>query len=117
MDESGSSLIECALILPLFVLLLAGAVDFGRAWYLNLEVSSSAEAGALYGVQNSADITGMNQAALLDAPDLSTLQANSTFGSECSDGTSVTQLTSSPSSCSVNSVGFLEVNTSAVSLF
>jgi Flp pilus assembly protein TadG len=111
--DQASSLIEFAVMLPFLVLLLVGAVDFGRAWYVNLEVSSAAEAGALYGVQNPNDIAGMNSAALLDASDLSSLHSAATYGSECSDGTSVVALSTSIPSCSVNAVAYVEVDTTA----
>ena len=47
-SETGSALLEVALILPTLILVLVGAVDFGRAYYVTIEVSSAAEAGALY---------------------------------------------------------------------
>ena len=112
-SEDGTSLIECALILPIFIFLLVGAVDLGRAWYLHLEVSAAAEAGALYGVQNTSDIPGMDAAALIDAGDVTTLQAAATYGTECFDGTSVTPLLASPPSCSVNAIAYVEVDTTA----
>ncbi len=112
-EEHASSLIECALMLPFLVLLLVGAVDFGRAWYINLEVASAAEAGALYGTQYPTDTSGMKAAALLDAPDVTSLSSTATYGNECSDGTSVTPLYTSPPTCAVNSVEYVEVITSA----
>jgi Flp pilus assembly protein TadG len=112
--EDGSSIIEIAFMLPILALLLAGAVDFGRAWYVNLEVASAAEAGALYGIQNPTDTVGMKAAAALDAPDLSNLQAAAISGNECSDGTSAVSFSASTPNCAVNSVQFVEVDTSAV---
>jgi Flp pilus assembly protein TadG len=112
-SERGSSLIECALILPVFTLLLAGAVDFGRAWYMNLEISSAAEAGALYGIRNSTDVAGMNAAASLDAPDVQAMQVNSTYGNECSDGSSAVPLATATPVCSANVVFYVEVNAQA----
>src|ERR1700712_5471655 len=50
--EQGSSLVELAILLPMLMFLLVGAADFGKAYYLTIEVASAAEAGALYGVQN-----------------------------------------------------------------
>jgi Flp pilus assembly protein TadG len=108
--ERGSSLIECALILPVFTLLLAGAVDFGRAWYINLEISSAAEAGVLYGIHNLTDVTGMNAAAAMDAPDVQALQVTSTYGNECSDGSSAVPLATYTPICSANVVSYVEVN-------
>ena len=55
--EEGSSLVEVALVLPMMLLLLVGSVDFGRGYYAAMEVSSAANAGACYGVQEPTDTT------------------------------------------------------------
>lgn len=111
-EEGASSLIEAALLLPIVVLLLLGSVDFGRAWYINLEIAGASEAGALYGVQNPVDTAGMQAAAVLDAPDISSLTSTAVYGTECSDGTSVTASTLPVPLCLVNSVTYVEVATS-----
>src|ERR1700742_5085443 len=67
-DERGGSLIELAFVLPLFPLLLFGAVDFARAFYLSVEVTGAAQAAATYGAQNPTDTAGMQSAATADAP-------------------------------------------------
>jgi Flp pilus assembly protein TadG len=54
-------MIEFALIMPMFTLLLAGAADFARFAYASIEVSNAARAGVQYGMQilNTAlDLTG-----------------------------------------------------------
>jgi Flp pilus assembly protein TadG len=56
--ERGSSLIELALILPVLLLMLVGSIDFGRAFFVAIEVSSAAEAGVDYGIQQAADTSG-----------------------------------------------------------
>jgi hypothetical protein len=58
-DTEGSGLVEFALIFPVFMILLAGAVDYGRAYYVALDLSAAAQAGALYGSQNPTDTAGM----------------------------------------------------------
>jgi Flp pilus assembly protein TadG len=40
--ESGASLVEMAFQVPLFLLLLFGALDFGRALYLSTEIQGAA---------------------------------------------------------------------------
>ena len=86
-DEQGASLVELAFVLPLFPLLLCGALDFGRAFYLSVEVVGAAQAAAAYGSQNPTDIAGMQNAALDDAPDVPNLSAGTpTSGCECLDG-------------------------------
>jgi Flp pilus assembly protein TadG len=113
LNEEGSQLIELAVVLPLLLIIFAGAVDFGRAYFLYMEVSSAAEAGALYGAQHPTDTAGMASAALLDAPDLPNLISTATYGSECSDGTSAVGQSGPAPSCNGNAVQYIEVDTSA----
>jgi Flp pilus assembly protein TadG len=112
-DEDGSSILETALLMPFLLLLLTGAVDFGRAYFMAIEVSSSAEAGALYGTQNGSDTAGMVAAATLNAPEVSNLSPVATYGCECSDGSSVSASCGSLPLCTYNVVNFVEVDTSA----
>jgi Flp pilus assembly protein TadG len=87
--EHGASLVELALLLPLFPLLLLGAVDFGRAFYLQMELAGAVHAAAMYGSQNPSDTAGMKTVAQDDAPNVPGLTVNTpTYGRECSDGTS-----------------------------
>jgi len=113
-SETGSALLEVALILPTLLLVLVGAVDFGRAYYVTIEVSSAAEAGALYGTLNPSNTSGMQAAAIADAKDVTNLTATSSYGCECSDGTSPSNSCSSPpSGCSSGIVNYVEVDTVA----
>jgi Flp pilus assembly protein TadG len=111
--DNGSSILETAIILPVLILLLLGAIDFGRAYYVVIEVSSAAHAAALYGAQNFADTTGMVTAATSDASDLSTLATTATYGCECSDGSSSVALCASTPVCTYSVVYYVQVNTTA----
>lgn len=112
--EEGSSAVELALMLPFLVLMLVAAVDFGRGYYASIEVTSAAEAGALYGTLNSTDTAGMQAAAKLDAHDVSGLTAVATYGCECSDGTTVVaSCTAQPTTCTNNPVNYVQVVTTA----
>jgi Flp pilus assembly protein TadG len=87
-SEHGASLVETAVLLPLFSLLLFVAVDLGRACYLVDEIAGAARAAAIYGSRNPTDTTGMSNAAKDDAPDVPSLSVTTpTYGCECSDGT------------------------------
>jgi Flp pilus assembly protein TadG len=87
-DERGSSVVEMIVVLPLFLLLLLGAVDLGRAFFLEIEVAGAAHAGAIYGSQYPNDTTGMTTAAQDDAPNVPNLSVTTpTYGCECADGT------------------------------
>lgn len=113
--QRGSSLAEFALMIPFLALMLLGIIDFGRACYLAIEVSTAASTGALYGTQNYTDTTGMQNAATGDAPDVSGMTAAATYGCECSDGSHVTVSCSTQPSCGsgTNVVNYVSVTTSA----
>ncbi len=112
-SEAGSSVLEVALLLPVLVALLIGAVDFGKGYYLAIEVAAAAEAGALYGSQNWSDTSGMQSAALLDASDTPGVQATASYGCECSDGSSAIAICTTSPTCAVNVVNYVQVNTTA----
>jgi Flp pilus assembly protein TadG len=111
-SEAGSSLVEVACIMPLMLLILVGAVDFGQAYYVGIEVNSAATAGTAYGVSNFVDTLGMQKAALLDASDVPSMTAAATWGCECSDGTGASTNCLSLPSCGTNLVEYVDVNTS-----
>lgn len=108
-SETGSSLVEMAFFLPVLFLLMMGVVDFGRAYYLANEVAGAAHAGAVYGSQDITDTTGMQNAAKLNAPDVSGLSASASWGCECSDGTSRSASCTATPTCSVNVVYYATV--------
>ena len=112
--ERGASLVEFALMIPFLALLLLGVIDFGRAYYVKVEVGNAAYTGALYGTQNYTDITGMQNAAVGDAPDVSGVTATAAYGCECSDGTNPVASCTSQPSCSTNVVNYVQVTTTAV---
>ena len=113
-SEDGSSLVELAFFLPLLLGVLMSVADFGRAYYLAIEVAGAAHAGAVYGAQNITDITGMQNAAKLNAPDVSGLVATGSWGCECSNGTSSSASCTITPTCSVNVVYYAKVTTSVL---
>ena len=57
---------ELAVTLPLLVLVMVGAIDFARVFYMGMELTNAARAGAQYGAYNpaqSGNIAGMQAAA------------------------------------------------------
>lgn len=67
----GQALVELALIVPILVLMLAVAADFGRAFTAYIAVSSAAREGAAFGMMstaNAANTGAIQSAALADAP-------------------------------------------------
>jgi Flp pilus assembly protein TadG len=57
--SEGQALIEFALILPLFLLLLFGMIDFGRAYSASVTLTNAAREGARYGVIQPANTSGI----------------------------------------------------------
>ena len=69
--ETGQALIELAISLPLLLLLLLGAAEFGRMAYMAIEVADAAKAAAQYGAQDATtmiDSAGITLAAQKNAP-------------------------------------------------
>jgi Flp pilus assembly protein TadG len=98
----GQALVELALILPLLVLLLLGAVEFGRFAYLAIELANAAKAAAQYGAQkslNGADVTGMQLVASQDAPEVTSQCTNFTTTIGATSCACVTGGASSASAC------------------
>jgi hypothetical protein len=54
----GQSIVELALILPIFLLLIAGAVDLGRLFYAYVAIVNASKEGALFGAANPQCGTG-----------------------------------------------------------
>lgn len=116
--ESGQNLVEMALVAPLLVLMLAGAIDLGRAFYFAIQVKAAAHAGAIYGSQYPTDTTGMKTAADDNAQDiqgLTSYTSSASWGCECWDGShqenSATCQTSPPT-CAANTVYYVTVTVS-----
>jgi Flp pilus assembly protein TadG len=54
----GQALVELALIMPVLVLLMLGATDLGRAFYLSIEISGASRSGMRQGVINGSTDLG-----------------------------------------------------------
>ena len=54
-SRQGASLIELAMVMPVFMLMLFGAIDLGRAYYTALEIAGAAHAAAVWGSQHPSD--------------------------------------------------------------
>jgi len=65
-SESGQSLLEIALVLPLLMLLALGAIDMGRYAYIGILVANAARAGASYGETRPGDSAGIVTATCND---------------------------------------------------
>jgi Flp pilus assembly protein TadG len=56
-QETGQSLLELAIVLPLLVLIVLGALDLGRAFFTVIVITNASREGARYLVQHPAEST------------------------------------------------------------
>lgn len=114
-EEAGQSLIELALMMPIFSILIVGSAEFARLAYASIEVTNAARAGAQYGAQSTstaADLTGMQSVAKAAGPNVTVMQATASTSCVCSDGTTIT-CASAGTSCAARIEEYVHVNTSA----
>jgi Flp pilus assembly protein TadG len=102
--QSGQSLLELALVTPLLLAMVLGAIEIGRYAFLSILVADAAHAGALYGAQNNgtaADTTGITKAADNDyqnnGQSVSTLTVTSWQSCGCDSGGTYTEIANSKS--------------------
>jgi Flp pilus assembly protein TadG len=101
--KHGAAMVELALLLPVMLLLVVGAVDFGRAYFVYLEVVNAAHAGAEYGSLHPTDTTGISDAASASAPNVPDLTVpTAVYGCECSDGSSYKASCSTVPTCTAS---------------
>ena len=84
--ERGNSIVELALVLPVLIGLLLGALDFGRVFYSAMAVTHAVTVGAQYGAQsdaNSQDSTAIVNAATAAATDISGFNASAVRSCKC----------------------------------
>lgn len=103
--QSGQAVVELVVIVPLLLLLMLGAVDFGRYVHDGIEVGNAARAGVQYGAQSvvaSTDTTGIIAAAQSDAPDIAGLSITASNYCTCDKaaGTQYAGCTGMPSCAS-----------------
>ena len=112
--SNGQSLVEFALVVPLLLLLLIGAIEIGRAAYYSIAVTNAARSAVQYGAQSpvfAADNNGIKQAALDDAPMLNLADITLSNHYECPDG-SAAPSPPGPTDCGGGRfIPYLKVNT------
>jgi Flp pilus assembly protein TadG len=117
-NDAGQALVELALVLPVFILLLVGAVEIGRLAYASIEVSNAARAGVAYGSQNhttASDTANIRLAATKEAPNITSLATPVvTLVCSCSSGTSITCANAGTTCVSpAHIIEYVQVQTSA----
>ena len=72
-DHKGQSLVEFALILPILLILVLGAMDIGRLFFTKMVITNAAREGANHLAYHPGDISGM-QAVIAQEADSSTVE-------------------------------------------
>lgn len=89
--ERGQSLVELGLLLPVLLVLVLGAIDFGRLYYSYVTVTNSARTGAQYAsasTANASNLPGITAAVLQDTTSLQTSPTvTATTGTDASGNT------------------------------
>lgn len=87
---------ELAVTLPILIMIMLGAVDFGRVWSQGLALSNAVRAGAQYGSESTVaalDTAGITRSvledleSLMDASEIKAITVTSYC--ECEDGTTI----------------------------
>jgi Flp pilus assembly protein TadG len=66
--QRGQSLVEMAVSLTMLLMLLAGVIDIGRAYYTYLSLRDAAAEGAAYGSIHPTDTTGIVDRVVGESP-------------------------------------------------
>jgi Flp pilus assembly protein TadG len=115
--DQGSSLLEIALLMPVFLVMLIGAAEMGRVAYYAIEVSSAARAGAVYAAQShatAANTANIALAASTDAANVGGVTTTVSTSCTCSNGTAIT-CSNAGTTCTspARIVQFVQVSTTA----
>lgn len=92
--ERGSAILELGLGIGMIALLLAGVIGYGPMLYNSIEISDAARAGAVYGVSNPGDFTGMQNVAVASAVNVTGVTATATQTCQCQGTTGSVSCTS-----------------------
>lgn len=120
-ESAGQSLIELALVLPLFLLILLGAAEIANFAWSSIEVSNAARAAVQYAAQNhttASDTVGIGNAIKGDTANLTSVTWTSSISCVCATGVAkasiacATGLVTCPSPSTI--LEYVQVNTSAV---
>jgi len=114
--QRGQGMVELAVVVPVLLLLLFVGADLARGFYLAIEVSNAARAGAQYAshsVATATDTTAISNAATLDAANVPSLSVSSSYCT-CLSPTPSGETACASSYCTDSpNANYVQVNTSA----
>lgn len=66
--EGGQALVELALMTPILLLLIAGIIEAGRAFYVYIQLANASREGARYGMLSPTDVSGITVGVSRELP-------------------------------------------------
>lgn len=104
-SESGASLIEAALALPILTMVLGATAEFGVNYFNKSQLQSAVNAGAQYALRNPTDSAGSQSAITAALPSgVTGVTTSATYACECNNGTAVSCTTGTCSSGTVRKI-------------
>jgi Flp pilus assembly protein TadG len=100
--QHGQGLVEFALILPLFVLIIIGVFDLGRAFFASITITNAAREGARFGTLHVTDPQGICNATLNEASSSGVILAYSNVTLTCSAQSSCLSASTPSAGCTRN---------------
>jgi Flp pilus assembly protein TadG len=94
----GLGAVEFGFIAPVLLTILLGILDFGMAFWQQMEISNAADAGAQWGMTNTYNATSITTVAQ-SATNLSTVSVSSTNPCGCASNSGVAGGYGTPPSC------------------
>jgi Flp pilus assembly protein TadG len=84
--QTGAVLIEMAIMLPIFTVIMLGALDFSRLFFAAIELGNAVTAGVQYGARATSmanNTSGISSTVANDAANLTGVSATSTSYCTC----------------------------------
>jgi hypothetical protein len=97
-ETQGLGAIEFGFIAPLLLTMLLGVMDFGMAFWQQLEIANAADAGAQWGMSNSYN-AGSIVTVAQSATNLSSVSVSSTNPCGCASNTGIASGYGTPPNC------------------
>jgi Flp pilus assembly protein TadG len=101
-EKAGQAFVELALVLPIFLLLLVGAVEVGRLAFASIEVSNAARAAVAYAARShitAQDTANIQLAATNDAKEVTSMTTPNVVVSQSCSCESTAGVMATPGSC------------------
>lgn len=100
--QRGNAVVEMAVSVPLLLMMVMGAIDFGRLFFEGMVVKNASHVSAFYGAQEmryATDTVGIRNAATNEAVDIDSFTASHEMICECLGANGAYDTGSTQASC------------------